>query len=220
MYTCSVEQRATVRNDRRVSAGDAVHQSLVVVHKRKAAMAAELAALQAKNADLKAAYAALKKGESTATAVVPESQLKADSKLKIIGIQEKTFELKQELDTLEMQKAHIAQQIKEKQMKLKDREKEIDDIRNKDAAVWDKTGFDTIVYKDPFHTGLSKRTPTGAHTRGGPSAHGLVPKHAAALCPVVAAGPLSTHLRPCCLLRLQVGTSHRRVLVRAPPRDT
>ena len=40
---------------------------------------------------------------------------------------------------------------------------EIDAIRNSGKAVWETVGWATHAYHDPFHTGLSKRTPTGEH---------------------------------------------------------
>lgn len=39
----------------------------------------------------------------------------------------------------------------------------IEDTRNVGKSSWELTGFNTIPYRDPFHTGLSKRTPTGGY---------------------------------------------------------
>ena len=45
---------------------------------------------------------------------------------------------------------------------MKQVQEEIDKERSSGKAVWETVGIQTVSYRDPFHTGLSKRTPTGA----------------------------------------------------------
>ena len=45
---------------------------------------------------------------------------------------------------------------------MKKVQEEIDVERSSGKAVWETVGIGTVPYRDPFHTGLSKRTPTGA----------------------------------------------------------
>jgi hypothetical protein len=123
------------------------------------AMADDLAKLQAKNEALKATLKAL---TAPPAAPVAESTKKAESKLKIIALQEKTFAEQQEIERLELEAKQLLARAKEHSRKKKDIEKEIDIVRNADKPVWETVGMQTITYRDPFHTGVSKRTPTGA----------------------------------------------------------
>ena len=124
-----------------------------------ASMADDLAKLQAKNEALRATLMALK---APPAAPVAESTKKAESKLKIIALQEKTFAEQQEIERLELEAKQLLARAKEHSRKKKDIEKEIDVVRNADKPVWETVGMQTITYRDPFHTGVSKRTPTGA----------------------------------------------------------
>lgn len=119
----------------------------------------DLAKLQAKNEALKATLKAL---TAPPAAPVAESTKKAESKLKIIALQEKTFAEQQEIERLELEAKQLLARAKEHSRKKKDIEKEIDVVRNADKPVWETVGMQTITYRDPFHTGVSKRTPTGA----------------------------------------------------------
>lgn len=120
--------------------------------------------LKAKNEALKATLATLKQESAPPAPVASEAQKKADQKLKIIAIEKKCFEETQKIERLETEAKHIAEQLKSSRSRLKEFEKEVDVIRNSNAAVWETVGRQTITYLDPFHTGLSKRTPTGAST--------------------------------------------------------
>ena len=81
--------------------------------------------------------------------------------LKIIDMQEKEFELQQKVAKREMEIAHLQGEIKENTGALKQVQEEIEKERSSGKAVWEIVGISTVTYRDPFHTGLSKRTPTG-----------------------------------------------------------
>ena len=164
-------------------------------------MADDLAKLQAKNEALRATLMALK---APPAAPVPESTKKAESKLKIIALQEKTFAEQQEIERLELEAKQLLARAKEHSRKKKDIEKEIDVVRNADKPVWETVGMQTITYRDPFHTGVSKRTPNGA----GPS---LLSCCAPRVC-----GPPSVHTLPAylprCVTRISTQLLCRRLL--------
>ena len=171
-------------------------------------MAADLAKLQAKNEALRATLMALK---APPAAPVAESTKKAESKLKIIALQEKTFAEQQEIERLELEAKQLLARAKEHSRKKKDIEKEIDVVRNADKPVWETVGMQTITYRDPFHTGVSKRTPTGACSS-------LLSCCAPRVC-----GPPSVHPPPAYLPRcvtristLQAATSRHRAFQHGP----
>ena len=116
----------------------------------------------ARNDSLRATLTALKQPAVSGGAVKSESQKKAEQKLKIIEMQKKSFDLQQLIEQKEMQAKHLLSEAKELSMKKKDIDTEADQLRNAGKPVWETVGFQTVPYKDPFHTGLMKRTPTGA----------------------------------------------------------
>mmetsp|Transcript_1983 Transcript_1983/g.3151 ORF Transcript_1983/g.3151 Transcript_1983/m.3151 type:complete len:132 (-) Transcript_1983:246-641(-) len=124
--------------------------------------AAELAAEQERYARLKAELAALQ-GASMSEPVpdVPKSNEKAAAKLLVIQLSEKKTELEQKLERKELQVKHLNAQMKEDQEDLRSLNEKIDAARNSGLAVWETVGRSTHPYSDPFHTGLSKRTPNG-----------------------------------------------------------
>ena len=118
----------------------------------------------ARNESLKAALASLKGGPAAgAPAGVPESAAKAAVAMRIIALSEKELEMKQKIEQQELAVKQINQTLKEDNQALKKLQGEIDKERSSGKSVWETVGISTIQYKDPFHTGLSKRTPTGGH---------------------------------------------------------
>jgi hypothetical protein len=89
-------------------------------------------------------------------------------------MQKSELELKQRVDQQELMKKQLEATIKEDQMALKAIQTDIDKERSSGKAVWETVGISTVSYRDPFHTGLSKRTPTGACMPCGRSAHARV----------------------------------------------
>ena len=121
-----------------------------------------LAEADAVNQSLKATLASLKAGAPTEdNAQVPESAVKAATAMRIIALQEKEFELKQKVEQQELAHKQILQTIKEDKAALKKLTGEIEKEKSSGKDVWQTVGISTISYRDPFHTGLSKRTPTG-----------------------------------------------------------
>ena len=78
-------------------------------------------------------------------------------------MQEKELGLKQETEKEELMVKQLQATIKEKQNALKKVQTEIDKERSSGKSVWETVGISTVSYRDPFHTGLSKRTPTGGY---------------------------------------------------------
>ena len=119
----------------------------------------------AKNAALKATIASLKGSDAGAPAAASESEVqkKAKIKMEMIANQEVIFRMQQTIDTLEMEAKHKMEEAKDLRAKMKTVEADVDALRNSGAAVWESTGISTITYRDPFHTGVSKRTPTGGY---------------------------------------------------------
>ena len=116
---------------------------------------------KAKNESLKATLAALKAPKGEAPTGPTEAQKKAALKLKIIEKEKQVFQLQQKIDKNNMEISHLQGETKSLSSKLQDVQSEIEHMRNAGKAVWETVGFQTIEYKDPYHTGLSKRTPTG-----------------------------------------------------------
>ena len=126
---------------------------------------AKLKAEQERNAALRATLANLNASSSSSAAPVGSSAQKAQQKVEIIGMQKDEEGLKQKIEQKELAVQHLMQQMKEDKEDLNKLSTEMDTMRNAGKAIWESVGFDTIPYHDPFHTGLSKRTPTGARRR-------------------------------------------------------
>ena len=122
---------------------------------------ADLASETERNARLKAALASLSAPMSEAASTMTAAQIKAASQLKVVDLQEKQFALTQEVEKAELSIKHLQTKLKEDQESLKNVGHSIDQERNSGKAVWETVGIQTVTYRDPFHTGLSKRTPTG-----------------------------------------------------------
>ena len=117
----------------------------------------------ARNAALKATLSKLAMPKDEEAVVESEAQKKAKVAMRVIDLQETEIGLKQAVDHEELQVKQLQQTIKEKQTKLKTVQGDIDKERNAGKAVWETVGISTVSYRDPFHTGLSKRTPTGGY---------------------------------------------------------
>eukprot|EP00966_Prymnesium_polylepis_P113299 2620022-Prymnesium_polylepis.1 len=121
---------------------------------------AELAKEMARNEALRAKLTELK--PAAATSVGSGAAVKAQKKMEVLGMQKNEEGLKQKIEKKELQVQHLLHQMKEDKEDLKKLNEEMDAVRNSGKAVWETVGFLTHPYHDPFHTGLSKRTPTGA----------------------------------------------------------
>lgn len=130
-------------------------------------MGDSLRAEEDRNAALKATLASLGKPTVVAEVTQSESQKKAVSALKVIDLQEKEMGLMQKVQRAEKQIEHLRSEIKEDKTDLKLTQEDIDKERSSGKAVWEIVGIGTVPYRDPFHTGLSKRTPTGARRASG-----------------------------------------------------
>jgi hypothetical protein len=127
------------------------------------ASAAQLEEELSRNAALKATLAKLKQPADAEEVTETETQKKARVAFKIIDLQEKELKLKQDTEKEELMVKQLNATIKEKQNALKKVQTEIDQERSSGKAVWETVGISTVSYRDPFHTGLSKRTPTGGY---------------------------------------------------------
>ena len=118
-----------------------------------------------RNAALKATLQNLKTPGAVTEVGQTETQKKAATALKIIDMSETELNLKQAIDKEELMVKQLHATIKEKNDALKKVQTDIDKERSSGKAVWETVGISTVSYRDPFHTGLSKRTPTGARAR-------------------------------------------------------
>jgi len=116
----------------------------------------------ARNASLKATLARMKAPADEEVVVESEAQKKAKIALKIIDLQEGETDLIQKVKAAELKMKHLEAEVKEHKGALKTVQGEIEKERSSGKAVWETCGISTVTYRDPFHTGLSKRTPTGA----------------------------------------------------------
>ena len=89
-------------------------------------------------------------------------KLKPEDPAEFRLMQEKELSLKQKVEQQELTIKQVQQTVKENQQALKAVQAEIDKERSSGKSVWETVGISTVPYRDPFHTGLSKRTPTGA----------------------------------------------------------
>jgi len=110
---------------------------------------------------LKATLTRLSAPKKAEEVTMSKTQKDALVKEQIIGMQEKQFNLQQSIEALELQKRNMEHKIKEDTEALKSVGGEIDKMRSSGKAAWEVVGIQTVTYIDPFHTGLSKRTPTG-----------------------------------------------------------
>ncbi len=91
-----------------------------------------------------------------------QSEVKAKERLLLVKLSESELMLKQKIAKKELQVKQLLEEIKEDKEDLKSVRADIDAARSAGRAVWEEVGIKTVSYRDPFHTGLSKRTPTGA----------------------------------------------------------
>ena len=125
---------------------------------------AELAYEKERNAMLKATLSGMMASEKAAApSPVPASVINANKNLAVINLQEQEATLKHKIEQKELAVQHLLAAIKEDKEDQKKVVGEMDAIRNSGKAVWETVGWATHAYHDPFHTGLSKRTPTGEH---------------------------------------------------------
>lgn len=116
----------------------------------------------ATNAQLKATLASLKAPKAETYVEPSEAQKKAVIAGKIIDMQEEEMKQKQKIDRAELKVKQLQEEIKEDKSKQKKIQEDIEKERASGKCVWETVGIQTVTYRDPFHTGLSKRTPTGA----------------------------------------------------------
>ena len=168
--------------------------------------AEDLAKEKERNATLKATLDGLKAQQTTETTGPTAAAEKAAKKMEVINMQKTEEALKQKIEQKELAVQHLLQQMKEDKEDLKKINAEMDGVRNSGKAVWETVGFLTHPYHDPFHTGLSKRTPTG--TRAPSRSPG--PPHA----PSALAGRVTSAL---CVQPLRVPTRAAARLNALPP---
>ena len=107
-----------------------------------------------------------------------EAELKRSQELKQqavkLGIMEKErppdrtdFYMNKQIELLDAVKSK-EDKIAQLEDEIRTHKVHIQRVRDLDAEekynskpAWETTGYNTLPYRDPFHTGLSKRTPTG-----------------------------------------------------------
>ena len=142
---------------------------------------AELAAEVERNKELKATLASL-----NGTAAVDSKAASTQAQLQINEVRTAAPRARahavptcRRTAQLKRKELAISQSIAKKDLQIKNLEAEqknnkedlarvrmqIDEIKNAGKPPWDQVGYGCIPYRDPFHTGLPKRTPTGAPAR-------------------------------------------------------
>uniref|UniRef100_A0A7S4B8H3 Uncharacterized protein n=1 Tax=Chrysotila carterae TaxID=13221 RepID=A0A7S4B8H3_CHRCT len=119
----------------------------------------------ARNLELKQTLATLN-GQglgSSSRASTPNGRTRTCGKLLAIDLQKDELELKQSIERKLLQIKNLQQEVSEEREALRKVQKQMEDARNTNRVSWDQTGISTVEYRDPFHTGLSKRTPTGGY---------------------------------------------------------
>ena len=89
-----------------------------------------------------------------------------EGKLRAIELMKTELALKQSMEMKELQVKRLQEEIHAQQMEDRAIKAGIQEARNVGQAPWETTGFGTCTYRDPFPTGLPKRTPTGGYFAG------------------------------------------------------
>ena len=76
--------------------------------------------------------------------------------------EKEALQLQLKIEENNMKAEALAQETKKLQSEMRAIQGEIDTMRNDGVPAWEQVGISTVPYRDPFHTGASKRTPTGA----------------------------------------------------------
>lgn len=170
---------------------------------------------EAKNIELRQKLAALSGAPSAAPGVKNDE---TEGKLRAIELMKNELALKQTVEAKELQCKRLQEEIRAHTMDMRKVHEDIQEARNVGQAPWETTGVGTIDYRDPFPTGLSKRTPTGApcsrrKPHPPPTAY-TRPLHEVALhhrrCPCERALPCSVRTHGTRRPRAQVGSSRRK----------
>lgn len=86
--------------------------------------------------------------------------------------EKEALQLQLKIEENNMKAEALAQETKKLQSEMRAIQGDIDTMRNDGVPAWEQVGISTVPYRDPFHTGASKRTPTGAwRPRTAPRTH-------------------------------------------------
>jgi len=84
--------------------------------------------------------------------------------LKAIELSKTELALKQSIDRNELIVKQLQEQTHSDQEEMKKVRKKMEAYSGRSGEpAWETTGIGTIPYRDPYHTGLSKRTPNGGY---------------------------------------------------------
>ena len=99
---------------------------------------------------------------------VPSDKInkETEGKLRAIELMKTELALKQSMESKELMVKRLQEEIHAEQMEDRAIKAAIHEARNVGQPVWETTGYGTITYRDPFPTGLPKRTPTGGFFSG------------------------------------------------------
>jgi Skp family chaperone for outer membrane proteins len=86
-----------------------------------------------------------------------------EGKLSKIELSKTALELKQNMDRNELTIKQLQEQLHADGEQMKKVRKQMETFNRSGQPAWETTGAGTVPYRDPFHTGLSKRTPTGGY---------------------------------------------------------
>lgn len=86
-----------------------------------------------------------------------------EGKLAAIELSKTELALKQNMDRNELTIKQLQEQLHADAENMKKVRKQMEEFNRSGEPAWETTGVGTVKYRDPFHTGLSKRTPTGGY---------------------------------------------------------
>ena len=115
---------------------------------------------EAKNIELRKKLESLTGAPSAAPGKSDEA---AEGKLRAIELMKGELALKQTMEQKELTVKRLQEEIRMHTLEMRTVGEAIQEARNVGQPPWETTGFNTIEYRDPYPTGLSKRTPNGGY---------------------------------------------------------
>ena len=115
---------------------------------------------EAKNIELRKKLAALTGADAAAPGAKSDE---TEAKLRAIELMKGELQLKQTIEQKELQVKRLQEEIKAHKLEMRAVGEAIQEAKSVGQPPWEVTGYKTVPYKDSFHTGLMKRTPTGGY---------------------------------------------------------
>ena len=92
-----------------------------------------------------------------------KQSVETEGKLRAIELMKGELELKQMMEQKELTVKRLQEEIKAHKLEMRAVGEAVQEAKSVGQPPWEVTGYKTVPYKDSFHTGLMKRTPTGGY---------------------------------------------------------